>query len=227
MQDDQVIEVNNVSMCFNMNREKILSLKEYLIKLFKNELRFEEFWSLQDISFSINRGEIFGIIGYSGAGKSTLLKIIAGIIKPTKGEVNIRGSIAPLIELGAGFDLELTARENIYLNGAILGYSKDFINSKFDEIVEFAELNDFIDVPIKNFSSGMTARLGFSIATLVNPDILIVDEILSVGDYKFQEKCYDRINNMVKKGTTILLVSHAIDLIKNVYKCALARSWKN
>jgi ABC-2 type transport system ATP-binding protein/lipopolysaccharide transport system ATP-binding protein len=216
MQDDQVIEVNNVSMCFNMNREKILSLKEYLIKLFKNELRFEEFWSLQDISFSINRGEIFGIIGLNGAGKSTLLKIIAGIIKPTKGEVNIRGSIAPLIELGAGFDLELTARENIYLNGAILGYSKDFINSKFDEIVEFAELNDFIDVPIKNFSSGMTARLGFSIATLVNPDILIVDEILSVGDYKFQEKCYDRINNMVKKGTTILLVSHAIDLIKKM-----------
>lgn len=210
------VEVKNVSMCFNMTKDRINSLKEYLIKMFKRQLYFEEFWALQDISFSVKKGEIFGIIGLNGAGKSTLLKVIAGVLKPTKGNVHINGSIAPLIELGAGFDMELSARENVFLNGAILGYSKHFIESKFDEIVEFSELHEFIDVPLKNYSTGMIARLGFSIATLVKPDILIVDEILSVGDFKFQDKCNDRINNMVRSGTTVVMVSHAIDQIKNI-----------
>jgi len=199
-----------------MASEKIYSIKEYFIKLVSGKLYFREFWALKDISFKIKKGEIFGIIGLNGAGKSTLLKIIAGVLKPTMGRVYVNGTMAPLIELGAGFDFELTARENIFLNGAILGYSRKFMKEKFDEIVEFAELRDFLDVPLKNFSSGMQARLGFAIATIVDPDILIVDEILAVGDFHFQEKCERRINSMLEKGTTIVMVSHSIDQIERM-----------
>ena len=218
---DKAVEVKNVSISFNLGKEKILSLKEYIIKLVKKELFFEEFKALDDISFDIKKGEVFGIVGLNGAGKSTLLKIIAGVMKPDKGTVKTFGSIAPLIELGAGFDMELTAYENIFLNGAVLGYSKQFMKSKLNEIIDFSELYDFIDVPIKNFSSGMVARLGFSIATIVEPNILIVDEILSVGDFKFQEKCNERINNMMENGTTIIIVSHSIEQIEEICDRAL------
>lgn len=218
---DKAVEVKNVSISFNLGKEKILSLKEYIIKLVKKELFFEEFKALDDISFDIKKGEVFGIVGLNGAGKSTLLKIIAGVMKPDKGTVKTFGSIAPLIELGAGFDMELTAYENIFLNGAVLGYSKQFMKSKLNEIIDFSELYDFIDVPIKNFSSGMVARLGFSIATIVEPNILIVDEILSVGDFKFQEKCNERINNMIENGTTIIIVSHSIEQIEEICDRAL------
>ena len=196
--------------------EKVDSIKEYIIRLLKGKLFFNEFLAVNDVSFSINRGDIVGIIGLNGAGKSTLLKVIAGVLKPSSGAIKIYGSIAPLIEVGVGFDTELTARENIFLNGALLGYSRDFINGKFDEIVDFAELWDFLDVPIKNFSSGMYARLGFSIATAVAPDILIVDEVLSVGDFKFQEKCQRRIEEMIQKNTTVVIVSHDISIIEKV-----------
>lgn len=216
MDKNIAVKIENVSMMFNMASEKIYSIKEYFIKLVSGKLYFQEFWALRDISFEIKKGEIFGIIGLNGAGKSTLLKIIAGVLKPTKGKVYVNGSMAPLIELGAGFDFELTARENIFLNGAILGYSRKFMKEKFDEIVEFAELRDFLDVPLKNFSSGMQARLGFAIATIVDPDILIVDEILAVGDFHFQEKCEKRINSMLEKGTTIVMVSHSIDQIERM-----------
>ncbi|MBS6063614.1 MAG: ABC transporter ATP-binding protein [Peptostreptococcaceae bacterium] len=218
---DKAVEVKNVSISFNLGKEKILSVKEYIIKLVKKELFFEEFKALDDISFDIKKGEVFGIVGLNGAGKSTLLKIIAGVMKPDKGTVKTFGSIAPLIELGAGFDMELTAYENIFLNGAVLGYSKQFMKSKLNEIIDFSELYDFIDVPIKNFSSGMVARLGFSIATIVEPNILIVDEILSVGDFKFQEKCNERINNMIENGTTIIIVSHSIEQIEEICDRAL------
>lgn len=216
MDKNIAVKIENVSMMFNMASEKIYSIKEYFIKLVSGKLYFQEFWALRDISFEIKKGEIFGIIGLNGAGKSTLLKIIAGVLKPTKGKVYVNGSMAPLIELGAGFDFELTARENIFLNGAILGYSRKFMKEKFNEIVEFAELRDFLDVPLKNFSSGMQARLGFAIATIVDPDILIVDEILAVGDFHFQEKCEKRINSMLEKGTTIVMVSHSIDQIERM-----------
>lgn len=218
---DKAVEVKNVSISFNLGKEKILSLKEYIIKLVKKELFFEEFKALDDISFDIKKGEVFGIVGLNGAGKSTLLKIIAGVMKPDKGTVKTFGSIAPLIELGAGFDMELTAYENIFLNGSVLGYSKQFMKSKLNEIIDFSELYDFIDVPIKNFSSGMVARLGFSIATIVEPNILIVDEILSVGDFKFQEKCNERINKMMENGTTIIIVSHSIEQIEEICDRAL------
>ena len=188
-----MIELKNVSLKYNMNKEKIFSFKEYIIKLIKNELNYEEFWALKDINLKIEKGEVVGLVGFNGAGKSTLLKIISQIIEPTTGIVKVSGRISPLIELGTGFDFDLTARENIYLNGYILGYNKKFIDKNFTEIVEFAELNEFIDVPLKNFSSGMVARLGFSISTIVKPDILIVDEILSVGDFKFQEKSLNKI----------------------------------
>ena len=211
-----VIEVKKVSMHFNLMVERVDSMKEYLLKLFKGKLLYNDFVALNEVSFSVQKGEIVGLIGLNGAGKSTLLKIIAGVLKPTSGSVAIKGSIAPLIELGAGFDQELTARENIYLNGAILGHTKAFMDEKFDEIIEFAELQNFVDVPVKNFSSGMYARLGFSIATVVQPDILIVDEVLSVGDYRFQEKCEKRINKMIEQGVTIILVSHSIDMIKRL-----------
>ncbi|ANF98442.1 teichoic acid ABC transporter ATP-binding protein [Paenibacillus bovis] len=211
-----IIDVQHVSMCFNMTTEKISGLKEFLIKRLKNQISYTEFWALSDVSFRVNRGELFGVLGLNGAGKSTLLKTVAGVLKPTKGSVNISGRMAPLIELGAGFDAELTARENIYLNGAILGYSKKEMNARFAEIVEFSELQDFIDVPVKNYSSGMYARLGFAIATSTRPDILIVDEILSVGDFKFQQKCEAKISQMVQEGTSVLLVSHSIEQIRSL-----------
>ena len=203
-----MIELKNVSLKYNMNKEKILSFKEYIIKFIKNELNYEEFWALKDINIKIEKGEVVGLVGFNGAGKSTLLKVISQIIEPTTGIVKVDGKISPLIELGTGFDFDLTARENIYLNGYILGYSKKFIDKSFDEIVEFAELGEFIDVPLKSFSSGMVARLGFAISTVVKPDILIVDEILSVGDFKFQEKSLNKIKSMMEDGVTVLMVSH-------------------
>lgn len=207
---DTIIELNNVSMCFNMSTDKITTLKEYLIKLSKRELFYKEFWALQDVSVKVEKGDVLGIVGFNGAGKSTMLKVISGILKPTKGNVSIKGTIAPLIELGAGFDAELSGRENIYLNGAVLGISKKDMEKKVDEIIKFAELEEFIEVPVKNYSSGMYARLGFAIATCIEPDILIVDEILSVGDYRFQEKSRQRIMDMMNKGTTIIIVSHSV-----------------
>lgn len=218
------VEVRNVSMSFKLPAQKIGSLKEYCIKRLSGSINYREFWALKDVSMKIKRGEAWAFVGSNGSGKSTLLKIIAGIYKPTNGEVSTHGSIAPLINLGAGFDPELTARENIYLNGAVLGYHKKFIESKFDEIVDFSELDSFIDVPVKNFSSGMHARLGFSIATVVKPEILIVDEILAVGDFEFRKKCDKRIHEMLDGGTTLLLVSHSSDQVKKLCKNALLLS---
>lgn len=213
---ETVIEVNDVSMHFNLMVERVDSIKEYVMKLVKGKLLYNDFVALSHVSFKVQKGEIVGLVGLNGAGKSTLLKIIAGVLKPTEGKVITRGTIAPLIEVGAGFDPELTARENVYLNGAILGHDRKFMDSKFDEIIDFAELQNFVDVPVKNFSSGMYARLGFAIATMVQPDILIVDEVLSVGDYKFQKKCEDRIQAMLDKGVTVVLVSHDINMIKKL-----------
>lgn len=213
---ETVIEVNDVSMHFKLMVERVDSIKEYVMKLVKGKLLYNDFVALSHVSFKVQKGEIVGLVGLNGAGKSTLLKIIAGVLKPTEGKVITRGTIAPLIEVGAGFDPELTARENVYLNGAILGYDRKFMDSKFDEIIDFAELRNFVDVPVKNFSSGMYARLGFAIATMVQPDILIVDEVLSVGDYKFQKKCEDRIQTMLDKGVTVVLVSHDINMIKKL-----------
>lgn len=215
---DTIILVKDVKVKFNLGVEKILGFKEYFIKLFKNELLFQEFWALKGVNLEIKKGEIFGIVGLNGAGKSTLLKTIAGVLKPSEGSVVVNGTIAPLIELGAGFDLELSARENIFLNGAILGYSKKFLIQKFDEIVEFAEIKEFLDVPLKNYSSGMVARIAFAIATITNPDILIIDEILSVGDFKFQQKCEEKINSMIKSGVTIIMVSHSLEQIEKMCK---------
>ncbi|SHK24128.1 ABC transporter ATP-binding protein [Tepidibacter formicigenes] len=214
--NEKIIEVKNVSMKFNLSKEKIDNLKEYIVKLVKRQLLFQEFYALKDVNFSVKKGEILGIIGLNGAGKSTLLKIIAGVLKPSEGVVNINGTVAPLIELGAGFDPNMTGRENIFLNGAILGYNQNFMEDKFDEIIEFSQLQEFIDVPLKNYSSGMKARLGFSIATLLNPDILIVDEVLSVGDFKFQRKCEERIKDMINSGTTVLFVSHSINKVESL-----------
>lgn len=214
-----MIKVDNVSMRFNLGIEKNFSLKLFFINLFKprkKKGKKPDFWALKDVSFKVKRGEVVGFIGSNGAGKSTMLKVIAGVMKPTKGKVEVHGNICPMIELGAGFDMDLTARENIFLNGAVLGYSKKFIEEKFDEIVEFSELKDFLDVPVRNFSSGMTARLAFSIATVVDPEILIVDEILSVGDMAFQAKSEAKMRNMIGGGTTVLYVSHSIDSIKSI-----------
>lgn len=219
--NDIVIEVKNATVRFNKSAESISGLKEYIIKMLKRELMFQEFLALKNINFTVKRGESWGLIGKNGSGKSTLLKLISGIIRPYQGNVTVNGSISPLIELGAGFDLELTARENIFLNGALLGYSKRFIESHFQEIVDFAELNDFIDVPIKNFSSGMSARLGFAIATVQKPDILIVDEVLAVGDFAFQQKCKERMENLLSNGTTLLFVSHSIEQVKELCSKAI------
>ena len=213
---EPIIKVRHVTMKFNLMEEKVDTLKEYIVRLLQGKLLYNEFTALDDISFDIEKGDIFGLVGFNGAGKSTLLKIIAGVLHPTSGSVEVRGSIAPLIEVGAGFDPDLTARENIYLNGAILGHDKAFLDEHFDRILDFAELRNFVDVPVKNFSSGMYARLGFAIATEVQPDILIVDEVLSVGDYAFQEKCEQRIRSMVEHGTTIVLVSHEIITVKKL-----------
>ena len=214
-----MINVENVSMKFNLGIEKNFSLKLLFISLLKfkkRDKKKEEFWALENVSFDVKKGEVIGFIGSNGAGKSTLLKIIAGVMKPTRGKVKVQGNICPMIELGAGFDLELTARENIYLNGAVLGYSKEFIESKFDEIVEFSELRDFLDVPVRNFSSGMVSRLAFSIATVVDPEILIVDEILSVGDIAFQAKSKEKMKSMISGGTTVLFVSHSLNQIEGL-----------
>lgn len=208
--DDYIIKIDHVTIRFNMASEKVDNIKEYFIRLLKHELMFQEFLPLEDICFEIKRGEAWALIGDNGCGKSTLLKAISGIIKPYKGTIDVRGKIAPLIELGAGFDDNLTARENIYLNGTVLGHSKKYMEEHFNEIVDFAELWDFLDAPIKNYSSGMRARLGFSVATMVQPEILIVDEVLAVGDYKFQQKCKERMQEMLKGGTTLLFVSHSI-----------------
>lgn len=214
---ENMIEVKNVSMRFNLGIEKGFSLKQGFVDMFKKKEKINnDFWALKNINFDVEKGEVVGFIGSNGAGKSTLLKVIAGVMKPTKGKVSVYGNICPMIELGAGFDSQLTARENIYLNGAVMGYSKEFINSKFDEIVSFSELSEFLDVPIQNFSSGMIARLAFSIATIVDPEILIVDEILSVGDMAFQKKSEEKMLNMINGGTTVLFVSHSIDQIRNM-----------
>lgn len=217
-----MIIVDHVDMVFNIANEQLNSLKEYFIKIARHELMFREFKALNDISFTVNRGDVYGIVGTNGSGKSTLLKIIAGVLEPSKGSCKVNGTIAPLIELGAGFDYELTARENTYLNGSLLGYSKQFIDDNFDAIIDFAEIIDFVDMPLKNYSSGMVARIAFAIATITVPDILIVDEALSVGDFRFQEKCTQRINDLVHNhGTTLLFVSHSIDQVENLCEKAL------
>lgn len=216
MNSEHIISLDGVKMIFNLSKDKIGSLKEYVIRLFQRRLFYDEFVALEGITFQLDRGEVLGIIGLNGAGKSTLLKLIAGVLKPTEGKVRTRGTIAPLIELGAGFDMELSAADNIYLNGAVLGYSKKLIESRFQEILEFAELEAFVDVPVKNFSSGMIARLGFAIATIVDPDILIVDEVLSVGDFKFGQKSENKIKEMIAGGTTVLFVSHSADAVRRI-----------
>lgn len=217
-----LIVVDDVNMVFNIANEQLNSLKEYFIALVRGKLFFKEFKALEGISFTVNRGDVYGIVGTNGSGKSTLLKIISGVLQPTHGTCEVYGSIAPLIELGAGFDLDLTARENVYLNGSLLGYSKKFIDDHFDEIVDFAEVREFIDMPLKNYSSGMVARIAFAIATATTPDVLVVDEALSVGDFMFQEKCERRINDLVENhGTTLLFVSHSIDQVERVCKQAL------
>ena len=215
------VEVKNVTMEFNMSKEKVDSIKEYFIKLVKRELHFEQFLALKDVSVTIEQGDVFGIVGLNGSGKSTLLKVISGILKPTKGTVKTVGTISPMIELGAGFDMDLTARENIFLNGSVLGYSKQMMEEKFDEILEFSELQPFVDVAVKNYSSGMVARLAFAIATITKPDILIVDEILAVGDFLFPQKCEKRIREMMDRGTTVIIVSHTIEQIERLCKHVL------
>ena len=212
--DSNVIEIHDVMIRFNKNNLKVDNLKEYFVRLVTRQLMFQEFIALQDINLEVKRGESWGFVGTNGAGKSTLLKVISRILKPSRGTVKVGGTVAALIELGAGIDPQLTARENIYLNGTLLGYSKAFIESKFDEIVEFSELQEFLDSPVKNFSSGMKTRLAFSIATAVDPDILIADEILSVGDMKFRKKCSKKMTLMMRNGTTLLYVSHNLGAIR-------------
>ena len=207
------LQVDHVSMKFNLSSQKVDNMKEYFIKMIKKELMYQEFWALKDVNFDIQRGDRVGIMGMNGAGKSTPLKVIAGVLKPTEGSVRCFGKIAPLLELGAGFDRQYTGAENIFLYGAVLGYSREFIQKKYDDIVKFSELGRFIDVPVKNYSSGMKARLGFSIATVVEPEILILDEVLSVGDKRFRKKCEARIRSMFDKGVTVLFVSHSTDQV--------------
>lgn len=217
-----IIELDHVHMVFNMASEQLNNLKEYFIKLVHHELFFHEFVALEDVNFNIYPGDRYGFVGVNGSGKSTLLKVIAGVLEPTTGDVRTYGTIAPLIELGAGFDMELTCRENVYLNGALLGYSKQFINENFDSIIDFAEVREFVDMPLKNYSSGMVARIAFAIATATTPDILVVDEALSVGDFMFQQKCEKRINELVEEhNTTLLFVSHAVDQVRRVCNKAL------
>lgn len=219
---EPIIEIDHVDMIFNMANQQLNNLKEYAVALFKRELFFKEFKALDDINLTIYPGDVYGIVGTNGSGKSTLLKIVAGVLEPSNGSCNINGSIAPLIELGAGFDPDLTARENVYLNGALLGYSRNFVDEHLDEIIDFADVRDFIDVPIKNYSSGMIARIAFSIATATIPDILVVDEALSVGDFLFQKKCEERIADLVNNhGTTLLFVSHSIEQVERVCKKAV------
>lgn len=216
-----MVDVDHVTIRFNLSSQKVDNLKEYLVKLMKRELMFQEFLAVKDVSFQVRAGEAWGLIGSNGSGKSTMLKAISGIMKPYKGTITVNGSVAPLIELGAGFDPECTARENIFLNGCVLGHSEKFMQEHFEQIVEFAEIRQFLDSPLKNYSSGMKARLGFSIATMVKPDILIVDEILSVGDYKFKQKCMKRMEELLSGGTTLLYVSHNIDEVRRLCDHAL------
>ena len=213
---EKMIEVKNVTMKFKMSDEPLNSLKEIFTKAVKGKLKFNEFLAVDDLSFYLEKGKTLGLIGRNGAGKSTTLKLISGILKPTSGSIVVRGNIVPMLELGAGFDLELTGKENIYLNGAVLGYTKEYLDSKYDEIVEFAEIKEFIDMPIRNYSSGMMARLAFSIASVVQPEILIVDEILSVGDAAFQEKSLNRMKELMSGGATVLFVSHNIEKIEEM-----------
>ena len=221
MSKQPAIIVDNVSMKFNLSKEKVDSLKDYIIKSIKKEIKYNEFWALQNVSFTVEKGDRVGILGLNGAGKSTLLKVIAGVFKPTEGSVTKHGKMVPLLELGAGFDQQYTGRENIYLYGAMLGYSKEFIDEKYDEIVKFSELKDFIDVPIKNYSSGMKSRLGFSIATVVSPKILILDEVLSVGDAKFRKKSEKKVLSMFDSGVTVLFVSHSLAQVQRICNKAM------
>ncbi len=215
------IEVKDMGIKFNLGTEKVDDLKSFVIKKLKGELKYNEFWALKNVNFTINKGDRVGVLGLNGAGKSTLLKIVSGVLKPTEGKVVTNGKIAPLLELGAGFDMQYTGRENIFLYGAVLGYSKQFIQEKYDEIVAFSELEKFIDVPLKNYSSGMKTRLGFSIATIVCPEILILDEVLSVGDAKFRKKSENKIMSMFDTGVTVLFVSHSLDQVKRLCNKAL------
>ena len=216
-----VIDISNVGMKFNLSKEKVDNIKEYVIKMLKKELHYNEFWALKDISFKVEEGDRVGILGFNGAGKSTLLKVISGVFKPTEGKITVDGKIVPLLELGAGFDRQYTGKENIFLYGTVLGYSRDFLKEKYDEIVAFSELEEFIDVPIKNYSSGMRARLGFSVATIVEPEILILDEVLSVGDKKFKKKSLKKIKSMMKNNVTVLFVSHSTDQIRDICNKAI------
>ena len=218
---ETMVDVNDVSIMFRLYRENVDNLKEFMIKKIKRQISYDEFWALSNVDFHVQRGEAVALVGKNGSGKSTLLKTIAGVLKPTKGSVEIKGTVAPMIELGAGFDMDLTATENVYLNGAILGYPREMLDENMEKIIEFSELRDFMDVPIKNFSSGMFARLGFAVATIYTPDILIVDEILSVGDWQFQEKCHRRIQEMLEQGTTLLFVSHSMDQVRQVCNRAI------
>ena len=215
-ENNVIVDVNNVTIRFNLANQKVDNLKEYVIKMIKKELTFQEFLAVKDVSFQVRKGEAWGLIGTNGSGKSTMLKAISGILKPYQGTITVSGSVAPLIELGAGFDPELTARENIFLNGCVLGHTEKFMQEHFDEIVDFAEIHKFLDSPLKNYSSGMRARLGFSIATMVKPDILIVDEVLAVGDFKFRQKCEKRMKELLAGGTTLLYVSHNIDEVRRL-----------
>ena len=218
---ENVIELKNVGIKFNLSQEKVDSLKEYVIKLLKKELMYNEFWALKDVTFSVKKGDRVGLLGLNGAGKSTLLKIICGVYKPSEGTVSHKGVIAPLLELGAGFDPQYTGKENIFLYGSVLGYSRKYLEEKYDEIVEFSELEKFIDVPLKNYSSGMKARLGFSIATIADPDILILDEVLSVGDAKFRKKSEKKIMDMFERGVTVIFVSHQLEQIQKICNKAI------
>ena len=211
-----MIKAEHITVSYRMANDKIHSIKEYLVAFLKRKLQYQEFLALSDVSFEIQKGEVIGIVGNNGAGKSTLLKVISGILTPTQGKVELKGNVVPMLELGSGFDFDLTGRENIFLNGAILGYSEAFLKSKYDEIVEFSELGEFINHPVRNYSSGMVMRLAFSIASMVDPDILIVDEILAVGDAAFQEKSYARMTELMSHGTTVLLVSHNIEQIRRL-----------
>ena len=211
-----MIKAQNLTLCYRVANDRVSGIKEYLLARLRGKMEYRELCALNSISFEISRGEVVGIIGNNGAGKSTLLKIIAGILRPTRGSIHLGGRVVPMLELGSGFDFDLTGRENVFLNGAILGYSEAFLKEKYDDIVAFSELNDFMDSPVRNYSSGMVMRLAFSIASLVDPDILIVDEILSVGDASFQKKSYARMRELMAHGTTVLLVSHSIDQIREL-----------
>jgi ABC-2 type transport system ATP-binding protein/lipopolysaccharide transport system ATP-binding protein len=222
--ENPVIAVKDVSMMFNLSRDRIMGIKEYAVKALKRQLFYDEFWALRNISFEVNRGEVMGVLGLNGSGKSTLLKLIAGVFKPTKGSIRVNGAISPLLELGSGFDPEFSAKENVYMNGAMFGHAPSYMKTLYKDIMDFAELWEFEDVPLKNFSSGMQARLGFAVATQVSPDILIIDEILGVGDHIFTKKCEARVAQMLSGGTTVLLVSHHIDTIKEMCSRAMILS---